>query len=330
MSLQPKVKAKKILFKKCEHCGSTLPIEEFLPTRSFFYPDGVVPFCTSCLKNLLRENNFNWVYVDKLCQYLDIPFVPQEFERLHKDNGDDVFPIYCNVFKSQEYESLGWGDYFQKFKELKAAKVIENELPEIKEKHLKELQAKWGPDYCEEELEYLEDLLQGILNTQNVNGKISMDQAKKICKISLLIDSRIRSGTDFDKLLASYDKLVKLADFTPKNVKSASDFESVGELCRWLEKKGWQPKFYDDVSKDIVDETMQNIETFNRRLYTNESGISEDIERRVKQLKEAKQSEDYYNTNKEYDLDMYEKAGFDEVFDDDDGFVAEVEDGGRI
>ncbi|MDT3386807.1 MAG: hypothetical protein LIR46_03435 [Bacteroidota bacterium] len=60
-------------------------------------------------------------------------------------------------------------------------------------------------------------------------------------------------------MLTSYDKLVKTAEFTPKNVKNATDFDSVGELFRWLEKRGWRNKFYDDVTRDIVDETMKNI-----------------------------------------------------------------------
>jgi len=41
-------------------------------------------------------------------------------------------------------------------------------------------------------------------------------------------------------LLGSYDKLVKIAEFTPKNAKNANDFDSVGELFRWLEKRGWK------------------------------------------------------------------------------------------
>jgi hypothetical protein len=60
-------------------------------------------------------------------------------------------------------------------------------------------------------------------------------------------------------MLASYDKLVKVAEFTPKNVKNASDFDSVGELAKWLEKGGWKNKFYDGVTRDVVDETMKNI-----------------------------------------------------------------------
>lgn len=68
--------------------------------------------------------------------------------------------------------------------------------------------------------------------TQNINGDLQHDQAIKICKISYELDCRIREGADFDKMLSSYDKLIKTAEFTPKNVKNASDFESVGELCK--------------------------------------------------------------------------------------------------
>ena len=35
----------------------------------------------------------------------------------------------------------------------------------------------------------------------------------------------------------------KDSEFTPKNVKNASDFESMGELCRWLEKRGFKNPF---------------------------------------------------------------------------------------
>jgi len=77
--------------------------------------------------------------------------------------------------------------------------------------------------------------------------------------ISLELESRIRAGVDFDKLLSSYDKLVKVAEFTPKNVKNANDFDSVGELIKWLEKRGWKNKFYDGVTRDVIDETIKNI-----------------------------------------------------------------------
>ena len=153
------------------------------------------------------------------------------------------------------------------------------------------------------------------MTTQNVNGALQVDQALKICKMSYEIDSRIRAGVDFDKILASYDKLVKTAEFTPKNVKNINDFDSVGELIKWLEKRGWKNTFYDDVPRDIVDETMQNFQAFNQRLYTNESGIGEQITERLNNLKNVAliEKESYYGTDAEYDLDSYENEGYSQL-----------------
>lgn len=309
---------KPFILKTCSRCNGSFGPDAFSETKSFFYKDGYLPICNSCIEEYLVKNNFDWEAVDKVCQYADIPFVPSEFERLHEMNGDKVFPVYAKVFLSSDYNGLDWGVYFRRFKELKGAGLIDDELPVIKEKKLSQLKEKWGANYDEEELHYLEGLYDGMLQTQNVNGALQDDQAKKLCKISLEIDSRIREGSDFDKILSSYDKLVKVAEFTPKNVKNATDFDSVGEVFRWLEKRGWVNKFYDGVTQDVVDETMKNIMNFNQRLYVNESGITEEIERRLSALKNAQELENYYNTDKEYDLDEYDNAGYDELMKDED------------
>lgn len=316
---------KPFILKTCSRCNGSFGPDAFSETKSFFYKDGYLPICNSCIEEYLVENNFDWEAVDKVCQYADIPFVPSEFERLHEMNGDKVFPVYAKVFLSSDYNGLDWGVYFRRFKELKEAGLIDDELPVIKEKKLSQLKEKWGANYNEEELHYLEGLYDGMLQTQNVNGALQDDQAKKLCKISLEIDSRIREGSDFDKILSSYDKLVKVAEFTPKNVKNATDFDSVGEVFRWLEKRGWVNKFYDGVTQDVVDETMKNIMNFNQRLYVNESGITEEIERRLSALKNAQELENYYNTDKEYDLDEYDNAGYDELMKDED-FQVELDD----
>ena len=230
-------------------------------------------------------------------------------------NGSKTFPVYANVFAQTEYEAFGWSDYHKAYKDLREQGLIEDELPGLYEKKRQQLQDRWGANYDDEALRYLESLYNGLMTTQNVNGALQVDQALKICKMSYEIDCRIREGADFDKLLSSYDKLVKAAEFTPKNVKNINDFDSVGELIKWLEKRGWHNTFYDDVPRDIVDETMQNFQAFNQRLYTNESGIGEQITERLNNLKNVAliEKESYYGTDTEYDLDSYENDGYSQL-----------------
>ena len=190
--------------------------------------------------------------------------------------------------------------------------MIEDEIPLVNDQRIKDLQAIWGANYDKSELEYLEDLYKGVLATQNVAGTLQEDQARKICKLSLEIDSRIRAGDkEVDKFLSSYDKLVKTAEFTPKNTKNAIDFDSFAEVGLWLEKRGRQNKFYDNVTRDVIDETLKNIETYNQRLYINEGGIGDEISQRLKALQSANDMEDnIYNIQQEFDADEYDNEGY--------------------
>ena len=330
MGLQPNIARKRgFALKQCERCGNPFPPSNFAPTKSIFYKDGCLPICNDCIEAYLIDVDFNWREINKLCQYADIPWVPREWERLFEMNGDKTFPIYAGVFAESEYEDLGWDDYYRSFKALKQANEMESELPGLREQKLRKLRERWGANYDEEALNYLENLYSGLMTTQNVNGALQVDQALKICKMSYEIDCRIRAGQDFDKILTSYDKLVKTAEFTPKNVKNINDFDSVGELIKWLEKKGWHNTFYDNVTRDVVDETMKNIQSFNQRLYTNESGIGEQISERINNLKTVQQveQESYYGTNAEYDLDNYENDGYSRLVLDEEFDASSFEEG---
>lgn len=322
MGLTPKIdKKRSFLLKKCSICGQSFGPESFAPTKSIFYPDGALPICNDCLESYLEDTGYSWDAVDKICQYADIPFIPSEWEKIHSMNPHGAFGKYAEVFLNEEYEGIGWDDYFKEFQKLKEDGAIRQELPLLGEEQRKELENRWGANYDDEALFYLENLYKGLMATQNVSGALQVDQALKLCKMSYEIDSRIRSGEDFDKILASYDKLVRIADFTPKNAKNANDFDSVGELYRWLEKRGWKNKYYDGATRDVVDETIKNIQAWNQRLYTEESGIGDEITRRIEALKTAKELEDNYfitDENTQDELDKYQNDGFDRLFSDED------------
>lgn len=298
------------LLKECEKCHNTLDYENFVKVKSQFFIDGYLPICNDCIEKmmLLNENNFD--FFDKICQWADIPFLIAEWDNLYKYNKEKTFTLYAQMYIDGKYENADWSEVTKKYKQLEKEEKLEKAVPTLQKEKLHQLYEKWGANYTEEELQYLENLFQGILNTQNVVGDLQVDNAKKICKISLIIDNKIRAEEDFKDDLAAYDRLVKIADFTPKNIKNANDFNSVGELFAFLEKRGWINKFYDGAERDIVDNTMKNIQLYNRNLYINETGINEDIERRIEGLKVAQELQDEYDAPQD-DLDSYEAAGYD-------------------
>ena len=318
------------MLKDCVHCAGSFGPEGFAPTRSIFYPEGVIPICNDCIDKMIQQEGGNWQFVDKLCQMADIPFIPKEWQNIAEMNAVGAFYVYAQIFLNSEYDGIGWSDYFEAFRSLRDAGKIEDELPGLSDEKRSRLKKMWGANYDDAALDYLDMLYQGLLSTQNINGKLQMDQAQKICKMSYEIDRRIEEGTDFDKLLASYDKLVKAAEFTPKNVKNINDFDTFGEAAKWMEKNGWRNRFYDSVSRDIVDETIKNFQSFVQRLYTNESNIGDEVTRRMEALKNVaalEKGDNYYGTDTEHDLDSFEREGYEMVFEgESDEFNIDLED----
>ena len=326
MPVIPKLPQRQSLTKKCNCCGLSTSTDDFARTHSPFYPDGYLPICNSCVNQMLKEHNYEWEFIDKLCQYAGIPFIVREWTRLAELNGEEkTWDVYSKVFAEDIYEEFGWDDYNKQYIKLRQAGLLEGELPLINEQYIADLRKKWGSNYDDEALNYLEDLYKGLMLTQNINGALQIDQAQKICKLSYEIDSKIREGDkDIDKFLSSYDKLVKTAEFTPKNTKNAADFDSFAEVCHWLEKRGHQNKFYDGVTRDVVDATIKNVENYNQRLYTNEGNIGDEITQRIEALKNAdklEQNNDMYGLQENYNLDEYDNAGYN--FEIDDTFHAE-------
>ena len=135
MGLQPNIKKRKgFTLKPCCRCGGMFGEEGFAPTKSLFFADGVIPMCNDCVDKDLAAHDWDWEYVDNMCQMADIRFVPKEWGRLREMTEQEVFFRYATIFLASEYEGIGWSDYYKAFKELKAAGALEDELPEIADK----------------------------------------------------------------------------------------------------------------------------------------------------------------------------------------------------
>ena len=102
----------------------------------------------------------------------DIPFIPKEWQNISDMNPVGAFHVYASMFLNSEYDGIGWGDYYEAFCRLRDAGKIEDELPGLSEDKRARLQKMWGANYDDAALEYLDMLYQGLLSTQNINGKL--------------------------------------------------------------------------------------------------------------------------------------------------------------
>lgn len=278
--------------KICTKCKDEKTTAHFIAVNSLLH-SGSLPICRECLAKMISSapEKERWNVIDKICQWADVPFLPGEWEKLYQANGKDTLGVYIAIFRTEQYKTLDWMTYNNVYLQLLEEGRVEDAIPELREKRLQDWRRKWGMGYDEEQLEYLENLHLGLINSQNVVGALNEDQALKLCKISLIIEEKIRGGVDFTKDLKAYDELAKLSNLTPKNVKDANEFDSFGEVYSYLEKTGWQNKYYDGAVRDEVDNTEKNIKNWIRYLYINETGIAEEIEQRINNLKVAAELE---------------------------------------
>ena len=274
--------------KKCQRCNEEKSIANYIAVNNSIIHGGSLPICRQCLAKQLdianQEGNL-WNVMDKICQWADVPFVPEAFDEIYQGHGRDAIGFYISMFRGKPYNSLDWGMYNNVYLQLKEENRVEDAMPTTRAAMRRKLQQKWGHNYDDESLEYLENLHQGLINSQNIVGALNEDQALKLCKISLIIEQKIRAGEDFDKDLKAYDSLSKLANLTPKIIKDANEFNSVGEIFAYLEKKGWINKYYDGAVKDEADFTIKDIKYWLQYLYVNETGVAEEIEQRIENLK---------------------------------------------
>lgn len=280
---------------------------------------GTMPLCRKCIEQILQDKSDKerWNAADKLCQLADIPFIPEEFEKIYQAHGKDAFGTYCYIFRDKQYETLNWSEYNQAYLQLQEEKRVEDGLPELKAARQRTLGRRWGFDYDEEQLEYLENLYQGIVNTTGIVGALNEDQVLKLCKVSLIIEEKIRAGVEFDKDLKAYNDLCKQAGITTQTIKEGSEFNSIGEVWAYLEKLGYKVNYYDGAVKDEVDKTMKDIQYWTRYLYINETGIADEINERIENLKISDKL-----TNSGFDWGEYEE--FAENVDENEAFDLDI------
>lgn len=113
---------------------------------------------------------------------------------------------------------------------------------------------------------------------------------RTLCKLQIEIDEAIRAKDakaikDFSSSYAAFAKQADLENMI--NETKTDDITTVAELYDYMEKSGFQFRFYDGFDRDEVDRTIKDIQDANRRLILESTGLQATLEDMIKQKKAA-------------------------------------------
>lgn len=136
----------------------------------------------------------------------------------------------------------------------------------------------------------MENLLVSTLQAGDVSNPLRIDAIKKACKISIELDKAIQDGDakSMKDLSSSYAAFTKAAQLDEVIATDTQDvIATVAELGDYIEKCGGQFKYYDGVTRDIVDKTINDLKEYTRILVTDATGLSTTLENIAQQYKRS-------------------------------------------
>lgn len=152
----------------------------------------------------------------------------------------------------------------------------------------RELRLKWGDMYTQEELMRLERFYAEMHSSYDITTASHEDYLKQICKVSLRMNSMIDNGMydEYNKLSNTYDKMMKSAKFTASQEKVEDRFiDSISEMVKICEQKGFIPQYHKKEPQDIVDVTLRDLNNYTKNLVMNELNLDSLIEKGMEQIK---------------------------------------------
>jgi hypothetical protein len=186
--------------------------------------------------------------------------------------------------------------------------LIANIAP-IKEGYILRNKIKWGSNYTFEELIELENLFVNTLKANDISNPMQIDAIKKACKLSIALNRAIIGGEskEINELSKAYQNFIKTAKIDEIITAASKDvISNVAELVDFIEKSGYQFQYYDNVERDIVDRSINDIKQYIRRVVSDATGLEIIFEA----MNNALKTEDAVKA----DAESYERVPLEEIY----------------
>ena len=275
----------------CNKCGKKLKITEFYTHVK--KPMGIIQICKNCMYTMvLDENGLNRQGMISLLNYLDMPFIQQEFDNCIKNTNTPkraLATYMTHAMRKNDYIDLHYKDSVfmndEGIEDLETVFTFQEDTMSVNEKkeqmqqkaqRLKELKDKWGNFDSIEYLERCEKLYVEIVQGGYVILSAMHDLAiRNYCKLQ--VDWDVAQETKDYSAMAQLKQPLKDArtdaKLNPSQFK-AGDFQngganSFGEIARMVGKRdGFIPlpmKFFKQPN-DQLDWMMLELVNYDRSI----------------------------------------------------------------
>lgn len=186
-----------------------------------------------------------------------------------------------------------WSRTNKEWEKCRTFTQILSKLKPLHDSYLDRGHLKWGEQYTFEELIQLDAVYSRTLRANNITNPLQKEAVKTLCKLNIEMNEAIRAKDakamkDYSTAYATFAKQADLEGMI--NETKTDDITTVAELYDYMEKSGFQFKFYDGYDRDEVDRTIKDIQDTNRRLILESTGLQPLLEDMMRQRMEQTES----------------------------------------
>lgn len=275
----------------CARCQNLRVKSEFYVSyNNPMHPNGIVPYCKSCLQEIIadKDGNVTTDRVQDALQKIDKAFLydiwKSSLDEMNNSSLDskrkitNVFGIYIKNLQMPQYRELTWKDsiFLPQTTALNYNPVEvdkKEDLLDIQE-NKEELLLKWGSSYKAEQIFRLEKFYNEMITTHFITTPQHRQILKFICKLNLKMDECLENDDlgNFTKLSQQYDKLLQTSGLRPIDKTSSNvdiGIKNFSTIFEEVEKDGFIKPAPIEENQDIIDKTIMYILNYTLRLLNN-------------------------------------------------------------
>lgn len=247
----------------------------------------VAPICEDCINEQIDPNNLK--LANFFCRTYNIPFDPNKWLDIAKEEKEKTFATYIQVISDENSNTLYHGDATdllwdkanEQWEQVQTHEQLIQAIKPVKEGWLQMMQIKWGQRFTFQQYLELENLYTSTVRAAGITNPLTMAIIKKIAIANVdmntaLDDLDVKAATNYNKIISDLIKSAGIEQMV--DVGSTEVISTVSELCQYLEDNNFQFRFYDQVSRDIVDATIEDQKEWTRNFVLGATGIQQTYE----------------------------------------------------